>query len=116
MRITDEQLVEWLVADSLHKDMILDLQEARAKIIKLEESLDLANYLMAENLSLEIKIQALEHGKESGKITNLEASLTVKDYLIAELQMQVQALEYRKEKLCATQGQNQCATQGGNPQ
>ena len=66
MRITDEQLVvasnstitEWLEIDNLCGDIILDLQEARAKIV------------------------------------NLEASLTIKDYLIAELEMQVQSLKY----------------------
>ena len=76
MRITDEQIVEWL-ADWLPLDdrevqwidALRELQEARAKI------------------------------------TSLEASLTIKDYLFAELQMRVQALEYRKEKLCATQGE-----------
>ena len=62
-------------------------------------------------------IDALRELQEArAKIVNLEASLTIKDYLIAELEMKVQALEYRKEKQCATQGQNQCATQGGNPQ
>ena len=67
MRITDEQIVEWL-ADWLPLDdrevqwidALRDLQEARAKI------------------------------------TNLEASLSIKDYLIAELEMQVQVLKYKE--------------------
>ena len=67
MQITDEQLVRWKAGldngdydpDDYYETMV-ELQEARAKII------------------------------------NLEASLTIKDYLIAELEMKTQALQYAK--------------------
>ena len=67
MRITDEQLVKW---KAWLGNGDYDPDNYYETIVELQEA--------------------------RAKITSLEASLAIKDYLITELEMQVQVLKYKE--------------------